>query len=137
MRVVFLTPLTVASVASLIVVLRTTFQPAAAGSPAEVVAARFPEEWKQQVPPLPLRPVRARNIDLSASLDLLSPYLTNDDNHAPVLRDVTAEDSPEVGSVARVKARAADIKAGFYCAAGGVPQPDDTQKAVELHQTGG
>jgi hypothetical protein len=34
--------------------------------------------------------------------------------------------------VARVKARAADIKAGDYVATGGVPQPDGTQKAVEL-----
>ena len=34
--------------------------------------------------------------------------------------------------VARVKATAADIKAGDYVATGGVPQPDGTQKAVEL-----
>jgi hypothetical protein len=34
--------------------------------------------------------------------------------------------------VARVKASAADIKAGDYVASGGVPQPDGTQKAVEL-----
>src|SRR5258705_11820651 len=34
--------------------------------------------------------------------------------------------------VARVKATAADIKAGDYVASGGVPQPDGTQKAVEL-----
>ena len=34
--------------------------------------------------------------------------------------------------VARVKASAADIKAGDYVATGGVPQPDGTQKAVEL-----
>src|ERR1700689_5821056 len=34
--------------------------------------------------------------------------------------------------VARVKASAADIKAGDYIATGGVPQPDGTQKAVEL-----
>jgi hypothetical protein len=32
--------------------------------------------------------------------------------------------------VARVKATAADIKAGDYVASGGVPQPDGTQKAV-------
>jgi hypothetical protein len=35
-------------------------------------------------------------------------------------------------TVARVKATAADIKAGDYVASGGVPQPDGTQKAVEL-----
>jgi hypothetical protein len=35
--------------------------------------------------------------------------------------------------VARVKATAADIKAGDYVASGGVPQPDGTKKAVELH----
>ena len=34
--------------------------------------------------------------------------------------------------VARVKASAADIKAGDYVATGGVPQPDGTQNAVEL-----
>ena len=34
--------------------------------------------------------------------------------------------------VARIKASAADIKAGDYVASGGVPQPDGTQKAVEL-----
>jgi hypothetical protein len=34
--------------------------------------------------------------------------------------------------VARVKASASDIKAGDYVASGGVPQPDGTQKAVEL-----
>jgi hypothetical protein len=34
--------------------------------------------------------------------------------------------------VARVKASATDIKAGDYVASGGVPQPDGTQKAVEL-----
>jgi hypothetical protein len=34
--------------------------------------------------------------------------------------------------VARVKATSADIKAGDYVASGGVPQPDGTQKAVEL-----
>ncbi len=34
--------------------------------------------------------------------------------------------------VARVKASAADIKPGDYVASGGVPQPDGTQKAVEL-----
>jgi hypothetical protein len=34
--------------------------------------------------------------------------------------------------VARVKATAADIKAGDYIGSGGVPQPDGTQKAVEL-----
>src|SRR6266446_9680116 len=34
--------------------------------------------------------------------------------------------------VARVKATAADIKPGDYVATGGVPQPDGTQKAVEL-----
>ena len=34
--------------------------------------------------------------------------------------------------VARVKASAADIKAGDYVASGGVPQADGTQKAVEL-----
>ena len=34
--------------------------------------------------------------------------------------------------VARVKASAADIKAGDYVATGGVPEPDGTQKAVEL-----
>jgi hypothetical protein len=34
--------------------------------------------------------------------------------------------------VARVKASAADIKAGDYVATGGIPQPDGTQKAVEL-----
>jgi hypothetical protein len=34
--------------------------------------------------------------------------------------------------VARVKASAADIKPGDYVATGGVPQPDGTQKAVEL-----
>ena len=34
--------------------------------------------------------------------------------------------------VARVKVSAADIKAGDYVATGGVPQPDGTQKAVEL-----
>ncbi len=34
--------------------------------------------------------------------------------------------------VARVKASAADIKAGDYVATGGVPQPDGNQKAVEL-----
>ncbi len=34
--------------------------------------------------------------------------------------------------VARVRASAADIKAGDYVASGGVPQPDGTQKAVEL-----
>jgi Cu/Ag efflux protein CusF len=34
--------------------------------------------------------------------------------------------------VARVKATAADVKAGDYVATGGVPQPDGTQKAVEL-----
>src|SRR6266446_6667733 len=34
--------------------------------------------------------------------------------------------------VARVKASAADIKAGDYVATGGVPQADGTQKAVEL-----
>ena len=34
--------------------------------------------------------------------------------------------------VARVKATAADIGAGDYVASGGVPQPDGTQKAVEL-----
>src|SRR5262249_46394881 len=34
--------------------------------------------------------------------------------------------------VARVKASAADIKAGDYVASGGVPQPDGTPKAVEL-----
>jgi hypothetical protein len=34
--------------------------------------------------------------------------------------------------VARVKATATDIKAGDYVASGGVPQPDGTQKAVEL-----
>src|ERR1700730_12415452 len=34
--------------------------------------------------------------------------------------------------VARVEATAADIKAGDYVASGGVPQPDGTQKAVEL-----
>jgi hypothetical protein len=34
--------------------------------------------------------------------------------------------------VARVKATAADIKAGDYVASGGVPQADGTQKAVEL-----
>src|SRR6202790_5553447 len=34
--------------------------------------------------------------------------------------------------VARVKATAADIKAGDYVASGGFPQPDGTQKAVEL-----
>ena len=34
--------------------------------------------------------------------------------------------------VARVKTTAADIKAGDYVASGGVPQPDGTQKAVEL-----
>src|SRR5580700_10888031 len=34
--------------------------------------------------------------------------------------------------VARVKATAADIKAGDYVASGGIPQPDGTQKAVEL-----
>src|SRR5256885_8220647 len=34
--------------------------------------------------------------------------------------------------VARIKASAADIKAGDYVATGGVPQPDGTQKAVEL-----
>ncbi len=34
--------------------------------------------------------------------------------------------------VARVKATTADIKAGDYVATGGVPQPDGTQKAVEL-----
>jgi hypothetical protein len=34
--------------------------------------------------------------------------------------------------VARVKTTAADIKAGDYVATGGVPQPDGTQKAVEL-----
>src|SRR6202020_1316846 len=34
--------------------------------------------------------------------------------------------------VARGKASAADIKAGDYVASGGVPQPDGTQKAVEL-----
>jgi hypothetical protein len=34
--------------------------------------------------------------------------------------------------VARVKATAAEIKAGDYVASGGVPQPDGTQKAVEL-----
>jgi hypothetical protein len=34
--------------------------------------------------------------------------------------------------VARIKASAADIKSGDYVASGGVPQPDGTQKAVEL-----
>jgi len=34
--------------------------------------------------------------------------------------------------VVRVKATAADIKAGDYVASGGIPQPDSTQKAVEL-----
>jgi hypothetical protein len=34
--------------------------------------------------------------------------------------------------VARVKASAADIKPGDYVATGGIPQPDGTQKAVEL-----
>jgi hypothetical protein len=34
--------------------------------------------------------------------------------------------------VARMKASAADIKPGDYVASGGVPQPDGTQKAVEL-----
>ena len=34
--------------------------------------------------------------------------------------------------VVRVKATAADIKAGDYVASGGIPQPDGTQKAVEL-----
>jgi len=34
--------------------------------------------------------------------------------------------------VARIKASAADIKPGDYVASGGVPQPDGTQKAVEL-----
>src|SRR5437870_6637983 len=34
--------------------------------------------------------------------------------------------------VARIKTSAADIKAGDYVASGGVPQPDGTQKAVEL-----
>jgi hypothetical protein len=34
--------------------------------------------------------------------------------------------------VARVKASAADIKAGDYVATGGVPQTDGTQKAGEL-----
>ena len=34
--------------------------------------------------------------------------------------------------VARIKASAADIKAGDYVASGGVPQPDGTQQAVEL-----
>jgi hypothetical protein len=34
--------------------------------------------------------------------------------------------------VARIKASAADIKAGDYVASGGVPQRDGTQKAVEL-----
>ena len=34
--------------------------------------------------------------------------------------------------VARIKASAADIKAGDYVASGGVPQADGTQKAVEL-----
>jgi hypothetical protein len=34
--------------------------------------------------------------------------------------------------VARVKASATDIKAGDYVASGGVPQPDGTQRAVEL-----
>jgi hypothetical protein len=34
--------------------------------------------------------------------------------------------------VARAKATAADIKPGDYVATGGVPQPDGTQKAVEL-----
>jgi hypothetical protein len=32
----------------------------------------------------------------------------------------------------RVKASAADIKAGDYVATSGIPQPDGTQKAVEL-----
>ena len=34
--------------------------------------------------------------------------------------------------VVRVKATATDIKAGDYVASGGIPQPDGTQKAVEL-----
>jgi len=34
--------------------------------------------------------------------------------------------------VARAKASAADIKPGDYVATGGVPQPDGTQRAVEL-----
>src|ERR1700693_1819386 len=34
--------------------------------------------------------------------------------------------------VARVKATAADIRAGDYVASGGAPQPDGTQKGVEL-----
>src|SRR2546430_10441800 len=34
--------------------------------------------------------------------------------------------------VARIKTSAADIKPGDYVASGGVPQPDGTQKAVEL-----
>ena len=34
--------------------------------------------------------------------------------------------------VARIKASAADIKAGDYVASGGVPKPDGTQQAVEL-----
>jgi hypothetical protein len=38
--------------------------------------------------------------------------------------------------VARVKASAADIKAGDYVATGGVPQPDGTLKAVELRANG-
>jgi len=97
-RVIFLAPLIVASAASLIVGVRTTFRYTLVGSPAEVVAARFPEKWNQQVPPVPLPSVRTRNIDLSASLGLLNPYPTNGYSHKPalsldrelLLRDVTS-----------------------------------------------
>ena len=82
-RVILLTPLALAGIASLIVGVRMRFQYTLVGSPAEVVAARFPEEWNRQVPPVPLPSVRTRNIDLSGSLGLLSPYPTSGDNLKP------------------------------------------------------
>ena len=84
-RVILLTPLALAGIASLIVGVRMRFQYTLVGSPAEVVAARFPEKWNQQVPPVPLPSVRTRNIDLSASLGLLNPYPTNGYSHKPAL----------------------------------------------------